>query len=218
MVEQQAEAARIESEARSEWERRESLHGAAETSLRQVADLLHEEFMENTPASNPRFGPLEWSCGIDGCRLGIQLAKVAKMPMEDARYKPPFEIVSFASISVSIPTDFYGYEGRSHSLWFCDAIEEGTFRWFETAFMHLAGYGRSTVNPLSLIPDEEAFGALSNVTTSFQVAWPFTPIDQGDEVSLIERWMNWFADATEGKLEHPRQMPERSPYGSWRKE
>ena len=53
--------------------------------------------------------------------------------------------------------------------------------------------------------------------TEYQVAWPFTPIDQGNEAEFIERWMAWFADAAEGRLQHPSQMPERDPRGSWRR-
>ena len=219
VVEKKAEAARIESVARSEVERRELLHDAASKSLEQVVRLFHEQVIENAPVSSPRSEPLVWSCDLNGAVLGMHLAKSAKLPTEEARYRPQFDVVAFASITVRIPTDMYGYEGRSHSLWYCDAQHKGVFRWYETAFMNnRSGYGRSKINPFALEPEDDAFGALSNVTTSFQVAWPFTPIDQGDEGEFIERWMGWFADAAEGRLEHPRVIPEGSPQGSWRRE
>ena len=46
---------------------------------------------------------------------------------------------------------------------------------------------------------------------SYQVAWPFAPIDQGDEGDFIERWLGWFAEGAQGLLRHPSSMPERRP-------
>ncbi len=36
-------------------------------------------------------------------------------------YSAPFDVSAFSAISVRKPRDGYGYEGRSHALWFCDA-------------------------------------------------------------------------------------------------
>ena len=71
-------------------------------------------------------------------------------------------------------------------------------------------------NPVMLPPGRDAGGALSNVATSWQIAWSFTPIDQDDSAEFIERWQGWFADAIEGKLRYPSSMPERDPSGSYR--
>jgi hypothetical protein len=51
----------------------------------------------------------------------------------------------------------------------------------------------------------------------FQVAWPFTPLVVGDLGEFVDRWAGWFADATDGSLNHPGSMPERRPEGSWRR-
>jgi hypothetical protein len=48
---------------------------------------------------------------------------------------PAFDVIAYTTITVQKTRDRYGYEGRSHSLWFCDAHDEGVYRWFETAFM-----------------------------------------------------------------------------------
>ena len=219
VVKQQAEAHREQSLARSEGERREGLRQAADQSLEHVAALLNDQVVANAPMSSPRFGPLVWSCALNGADFRMDLAKSAELPAEGDHYVPPFEVVAFASITLRIPRDMYEYEGRSHSLWYCDAQDKGVFRWFETAFMFNPSLSRRPyVNPFALEPGQEAYGALSNVITAFQVAWPFTPIDQGSEGELIERWMDWFADAAEGRLEHPRVIPEGSPQGSWRRE
>ena len=47
--------------------------------------------------------------------------------------KPPFALIAYSAIAVRKPRDRFGYEGRSHSWWFCDAHHEGVSRWFETA-------------------------------------------------------------------------------------
>jgi serine/threonine-protein kinase len=71
-------------------------------------------------------------------------------------------------------------------------------------------------NPFALDPGRESGGALSPAMDVWQVAWPFTAIDQGDEWPFIERWMEWFGLAAQGKLQHPPSIPER-PTGSWRR-
>ena len=222
VVQQQAEADRKQSVARAEGERRNELREAADTSLGQTGQIvkaLHEQVVANAPASTPRFGPLVWSCSLNGANFGMDLAKSAELPPEGAHYLPPFDVIAFANITLGIPRDMYGYEGRSHSLWYCDAHEKGVFRWYETAFM-ISPFmrKRASTNPFALEPGQEAYRALSNVITDFQVARSFTPIDQGSEEEFIERWMGWFADAAEGRLEHPSYMPEGSPQGSWRRE
>jgi len=75
----------------------------------------------------------------------------------------------------------------------------------------------AAIDPFALEPGDQAAEALSPVIGECQVAWPFTPIDQGDETDFVERWVGWFADAALGKLQRPSTMPERDPKGSWRK-
>ena len=222
VVQQQAEADRKQSVARAEGERRNELREAADTSLGQTGQIvkaLHEQVVANAPVSRPTFGPLLWRCSLKGAEFSMDLAKSAELPPEGANYLPPFEVVAYARITIRIPLDEYEYEGRSHSLWYCDAQNLGEFRWYETAFMNNAtGFKRTLLAPFALSPGQEAYGALSNVTTHYQVAWPFIPIDQGDEGEFIERWIGWFADAAEEKLHHPERMPERDPQGSWRRD
>jgi serine/threonine-protein kinase len=147
----------------------------------------------------------------------LERARLAEEPSAEGRYQPPFEVIAYSQITVRIPPDRFDYHGRSHSLWYCDAQEKDVFRWYETSFMiqpFIPRRGR--LNPFAMDPGEEACGALSPVMTEYQVAWPFMPIDQGNETEFIERWIAWFADAAERKLGNPSRMPERDPKGSWR--
>ena len=76
---------------------------------------------------------------------------------------------------------------------------------------------RGRINPFALGPGREAYVALSPAIDEYQPAWPFSPIDQGDEGEFLERWIGWFADAAQGLLHHPRKMPERAPGNTWRR-
>lgn len=111
------------------------------------------------------------------------------------------------ALELTIPPTRAGYNGRSQSLWYCDAQEPGLFRWFETVFtispVHREADERQS---LMLPPGENAGGALSNTMTEWQVAWRFTPVDQGDAAGFIERWLEWFADAIAGQMDHPQRI------------
>src|SRR5439155_5848804 len=101
---------------------------------------------------------------------------------------------------------------RAHSLWFCDAYDEGVYRWYELAFMIRPGIQQSsTLNPFALAPTDELAGrSLTPVMDIRQLAWQPVPFDQGQEDDFIERWLAWFAGAADGSLSHPRSMPESS--------
>ena len=222
-VQKRAEEERQLSVARSEEERRFTLFVAAEKSLEHIVTLIDDHIMANAPTCK-KVGPVPkrgWS--LNGSSLGIEPTNVV-MPQHNEQFEnpflsPTFEVAAYTSITLLILPNRHGYEGRSHSLWYCDAKEPGNFRWYETAFIiHTNRRKLTYTDPSALPPGEDAYGALSPVTYSFQVAWPFTPIDQGEEDEFIERWLGWFADAAQGNLRRPSRMPERDPSGSWRRE
>lgn len=126
-------------------------------------------------------------------------------------------IIAVSEVVLEIPPDRYQYEGRSHSLWYCIAQEGGVYRWYEVAFMHRPSMGRrGRKDPFSLAPSDRGITALAAIIGVLQAAWPFTPIDQGNEDEFIERWIGWLADDAEGRLSYPSRMPERDPKDSWR--
>ncbi len=131
---------------------------------------------------------------------------------------PAFDVVAVATISVHRRADRSGYEGRSHSLWYCDAQVAGEFVWFETAFMWSPLLARTDrEDPFALDPGENAAKALWAGMAEVQVAWPFMRIEASRLAEFIDRWASWFAAAAAGSLVHPPQMPERDPSGSWRR-
>lgn len=138
-------------------------------------------------------------------------------PARNDGWKGPFRVIASAIVSVNQSQNRGGYEGRAHSLWFCDAQEAGRFAWYETAFMD-GGFsgGMGPVAPYSLTP-AEASAALSNVMGTKQLAWPFEELDRADVSEFVDRWIGWFADAASGSLHYPSRMPEKETSGSYRR-
>ena len=127
-------------------------------------------------------------------------------------YPAPIDVISYSAIAARIPQDYYGYEGRSHSLWFCDAYDAGQYRWFELAFMtSVMSRVNSSVDPFALAPTDTGAGALfAPGVAGHQIAWEPLPFDQGNEDQFVERWLGWLAAAADGSLRHPSSMPENS--------
>lgn len=222
-VERRAEEERQESIARSQEERAARLHETSLQSLRGISQLLFDRVVEEAPSARLTGEPPSMACSLNRAELRISFGQervVSPMTIPVARphrvgVEPPFEIVSFARITVAIPGDQSGYRGRSHSLWFCDAQEEGVFRWYETAFSRWLIPTETAFVPCHLNPGDDAFRAMEHMS-DYQIARPFTPVDQGQEGEFVERWMGWFADGAQGELRQPPYLPEGQPQGSWR--
>ena len=219
-VRKRAETARKRSIARSEKERRDDLYDAASQSLAEVLSLLDDRLIMNAPSITCHESLSNWLRSLGGAELSVEPNIGVSLPGTKDRFKSPFEIVSYSSIDVTIVTGNTWYSGRSHSLWYCDAKTRGSFRWYETAFMTgVFTARRDRAYPYALKPSQEAYVALLPIIGhDHQVAWPFTPIDQGDEDGFIERWIGWFAEAALGELKPPRHMPERPVKGTWRQQ
>jgi eukaryotic-like serine/threonine-protein kinase len=206
------------SSKRSEAERRAAIVSDATASLTRILDALKGTVVEaaslaaRDPTSKAPGGSLRLNDAV------IEFDNIAATKEADwGPRAPAFTVVARSSLGIRIPRDRMEYGGRSHSLWFCDAMTENDFRWFETAFMISPFIAeRGIQDPFALDPGTEAAGAISPGMDRFQCAWPFTGIDRGDEQDFIDRWLGWFADAAAGRLTHPSSMPERDPNGSWR--
>jgi hypothetical protein len=155
---------------------------------------------------------------LNGVRIGLS-TPVAFDGVSWGRYKPMIDVVAAATVTVVIPRNQSGYEGRSHSLYYCDAQREGQYAWFETAFMDTPPRVRLRGGqvPYALPPGEDAGAALSHVMAGTQVAWPFTELVTGEPEEFVDRWVGWFGDAVQGLLGRPMMLPERRPEGSWRR-
>ena len=218
-IRRQGDASRKQSEFRTEAERRSALIAAAHKSFSRISAALQEAIADVAPSAtvstSARGG---WSIRLNQAELTLSESSPHQQDAWGGWEAPRFDVVCTASLNLKIPRNRYDYEGRSHSLWFGDIQQPGDYTWFETAFMLSALMAqRARQNPFALGPGEQAAKAVWQGMAEFQVALPFTPLIVGELDEFIDRWAGWFADAAEGRLNHPGMMPERNPQGSWRK-
>ena len=203
-----------QSSAQVEAERRRELKADADQSLENILALLDRHIQDNASSVQTSSGSSLKRWELNSAAIWLDFLKAVGLGRDQHL---PFEVVAHTKISVSRPADRSGYRGRSHSLWYCDAQEQGVFRWFETAFMETFG-ANIPFAPSAMPPDSsDAATAISPGLHTYQLARPFIPIDQGDEESFIERWMGWLGEAAQGQLLYPSQLPELDTQGSWRR-
>jgi serine/threonine-protein kinase len=217
-IRRKANETAAQSAAYSAAERQREIFASATKVFSIIADRLRQSIMNNAPSAElvktQRGG---FSVSLGNASLNIGSVEQEKVDVW-GHWRPVFEVIAHATIDVRIPQNKLMYEGRSHSLWFCDAQEPGVLQWYETAFMFSPLLTRrSPQDPFALPPGVESGEALSPAMGSFQVAWPFTLIEPGNDVEFIERWIMWFAQAAQGRLSPPSMMPERNVSGSWRR-
>ena len=212
-VEQQTEQLRQQSAAQADAVRRKELCRVAEQALEGLLDLLGEEVADNAPAAQAYNDASKRGWSLNEADLRFDSVKRVEDPTEA---NMPFGVIAYTSVRVVKPADRRGYTGRSHSLWYCDAKESGVFRWYETAFWTLTGDDREVPFAMSL-EGRNVELALSPAMHTYASAWPFTPIDQGEEETFVEQWLQWFGQAAIGQLLYPRQIPEKEASGSWRR-
>lgn len=154
-------------------ERRSALAGVARQSFEAILDRLVEDIRDNASAAGVTRAP-DLRVRLGQGELTIDAVQPAPSGCLAAIGRPAaFDVVAYTTITVRQPRDEWGYEGRSHSLWFCDAQEEGVYRWFETAFMVQALIPeRGRLEPFALSPMyEEAALAFAPIISTRQIAW-----------------------------------------------
>ena len=142
-------------------ERTEELRGAAVESFRRVTQGLIDAINDYASAAQllidrERVGRFPIDSPASGKALlailnGAQISVDKPQPSPSRPDTLPFTVVSESVIAVTLPNAVYGWHGRSHSLWFCDAVEERRFAWYEHAFMTSAFAGSFTaMEPFAL--------------------------------------------------------------------
>jgi hypothetical protein len=123
----------------------------------------------------------------------------------------PFSVVSESVIRVTRSSPLHGWVGRGHSLWYCDAEEQGRFAWYELAFTQ-SGFAAGALPPMDpfYLDGIDAREALSPGITRTQLAWDFEELDRSDLSGFVNRWLGWFGQAAQGQLQRPGLIPEKS--------
>ncbi|SCF29518.1 serine/threonine protein kinase [Micromonospora purpureochromogenes] len=221
-VGKRAEDERSASQAVSESERRARLLNAARQNYTGIFGSIRAALSEAAPSAAvpptvaSRDG--QWTMRLGEATVRMISPTATSADPWGRPGHPPFDVIAVADISLRIPCNRYGYEGRSHALWYCDALEEGRFGWYELAFMqHPLTARTSSLAPFALGPGPESAGALSSGMDVLQVAWPFTRLTGEDLDEVISRWAGWLADASSPGWSQPGVMPEVEVPQVWRR-
>lgn len=129
-----AEKEREQSARLSDTERRAELFKAAQRSFTRISDTLQETILQNAPAAS-KTQQGAWSIRLNNASITLGRVTATSVNPWENWDAPAFEVIAHTSILVRIPKNRSEYEGRSHSIWFCDARQEGQYEWLETAFM-----------------------------------------------------------------------------------
>ena len=210
----QSESDRLASQAQSAAERRDELF----LSSMALLDGLYTDLSDAITAAAP--GAARAVGKRQGITFQIGPAQLELVPATKTSPSPwdweapSFDVFAHAGISLRIPMDRYQFEGRSHSLWYCDAFEKGRYEWVELAFMMSPLSPRNTpMRPFMANPGQEAAKALWMGMAEYQLAWPLETVDSEN---FIDRWSSWLADAVLGRLSAPSSMPEKPTPRNWR--
>jgi serine/threonine protein kinase len=214
-VAKRSESERLESAARSEAERRVNLFQSSSALLDGLYGGLSEAILDAAPSARRGKGGKRSGITISLGAAQLELVPIAGTPSNPWQWDAPaFDVVSQAGVILRIPRDRYDFEGRSHSLWYCDAFEVGRYEWIETAFMITPMVPKMTfMRPFMLDPGPDAAKALWAGLAEIQLAWPIEPVDTD---AFIDIWANRLADAAQGRLQPPSTMPERPTPRNWR--
>jgi serine/threonine-protein kinase len=214
-----AESDSRESQAESDRERHERLFGDADRALGLIAHELEGALMDSAPSIIRMGGSFAGALGdaLWTLQLGEAILRFSGVtPQNSTPAGIPFEVIAYASLSLEAP-GFNGYQGRSHSLWYCDPEGENQFRWYELAFTpHVFAEIPGPVAPFALDPAQGA-EAITTGASAIQLAMNFRRLNPGELDTFIVRWGNWLADAASGPARWSLpSLPEEQIVASWR--
>jgi possible serine/threonine protein kinase len=199
-------------------ERRNELFQYACQSFERLRATVQNTIVDNAPLAKTEQRDEQTNLGDKITISSVTLAAarlefVGPRIIQAERWSGPFEVIACASIQLLQTSTHNDYTGRSHSLWYCDALHKGQFEWFELAFMDWRNHQRMV--PYAAQPEEISI-AFEGVFGSTQLAWPLEQLDRADPQEFVDRWVGWFAEASDSKLFRPSTMPEKSVERNWR--
>jgi eukaryotic-like serine/threonine-protein kinase len=217
-VNRKAENAVKTSKVQTEMERRTLLQDAAIQSLEKISLTLRDAITSSAPSAElARGSNVTWFIRMNYATLEFTPITIPIITDWEYADPPSIEVVAMVDLVLKTTKPNYGKEGRSHSLWYCDAKEKGQFEWHEVAFMLSPLYSKSSsMEPFALDPGRDAALALTPTMAHVQAAWPFTALKDENLVEFVQRWGTWFALTSQNGYQLPDQMPEKNT-GTWRR-
>lgn len=129
----------------------------------------------------------------------------------------PFTVALESSIMIENRSPNHGYKGRSHALWYADLEKEEEFRWYELAFCSVWAPSGPFRPETRISTDPEAIAAFHTGMSRDALARQPIAIDQGDHEEFVDRWLQWFASASQQGLWPPSTLPEMQVQPNWRR-
>lgn len=76
--------------------------------------------MDVAPSASLSTGlKVAWTIQLDQAELRMAPPRAVQPNSWGSRGRPAFDLIAFSELSLRMAADQYGYEGRSHSLWYC---------------------------------------------------------------------------------------------------
>jgi serine/threonine-protein kinase len=177
----------------------------ARTSFDAISTALFSAVEDTAPppaAMSAGAGRVEGAVRREGALLTV--SRLVPTPL----WTGPFDVAAHAEVSISLDRpDRTGWEGRTHSLWYCDA--SGAFGWHELAFRHDSLRPLPPVEPYALAPAEAT--VVFEGTMGVELAWPVESLNTD---VFVGRWLGWFVAAARDELRRP-SMPEKPITQKW---
>lgn len=106
--------------------RRKALFAAATTSFAFIADPFLTTLTNAARNAEVRKGKQGgWAIRINDAQMILSGPRETAAEIWHIGSTPaPFDIIASASLSLKVPANHHGYNGRSHSLWYADAQTE----------------------------------------------------------------------------------------------
>jgi hypothetical protein len=200
-------AARSATEEQSEAQHRNRLNGDAQRELQAIANVLQKTISKAAPLAilNKSDG-IGWTISMNEAELKLSPPVVPEDDPWGFGWKPAFNVIAFSSLQLIIPRNRFGYRGRSHSLWYCDAHKKGSYDWYEVAFV-LDDFSTKDIEecPFKLDPSSLAAQAIGPGMSEVQLAG-LSRLRSAYSIDFLSRWAGWFAEAASGQLNWPGAM------------
>jgi tRNA A-37 threonylcarbamoyl transferase component Bud32 len=192
----------------------QALNAIATRDFARLSNVLWDAITRAAPTADAWQSELGWTVRLGYATLECDALRAQPPNPYGSGMWAPFDIIAYSSVSLHFHRPHQRYQGRSHSLWYCDAQAAGRYHWYETAFM-TGNLRAMTISrcPYALQPPH---ASRAFVTGPLNVAWPFTALIGSNLNEFIGRWATWLAAAAQGTLSRPSQFPDRDPRGSWR--
>lgn len=188
-------------------EKRERIAKSAIGTLREIVNNLFEAINNNAPdvkivssssSSKPKII-------LGSASLEIDLFTGSRPIHKDTFKSSGWDVISGVTISVYQATAHpYGWGA---SLWYTKMSEISQYRWFEIPYMALSYRQPPDYDLFPLLNFRDADLAPSSVMHIYQHAARPKTIDDEDTPDFIDRWMQIFAKAVEGRLSNPGRLP-----------